>query len=88
MMTHDLKTHLAPFKAIWQRKKMFEIRLNDRGFQVGHYLRLREYDHHADTYTGRMILTEVTHMIQGEYGLPADLCVMSIRVISRNKGEF
>lgn len=88
MKTHDLKTHTAPFQAVWERKKNFELRVNDRNYQVGDLLRLREYKPEADTYTGRIIIVQVTYMLQNEYNLPIDLCVMSIDIITLINGEF
>ena len=42
--THDLKTWPEYFHQILARKKTFELRLNDRDFQVGDTLRLIEFD--------------------------------------------
>lgn len=44
MTTHKLKTLQPWFEEVWDREKRFEIRLNDRDFQVGDRLLLRLYD--------------------------------------------
>lgn len=91
---HNLKTHREPFAAVWDGIKPYELRRDDRGFQVGDLLRLREWDEkiadaprqagiesdpEAEAYTGREILAVVTYKTSGgEYGLPADLCVLAI----------
>ena len=81
---HELKTWCAPFNAVWHEHKRFEIRRNDRAFKVGDVLRLREWDHEAERHTGREVCTEVTYIVPGgSWGLPDDLCVMSIRTITR-----
>lgn len=77
---HQLKTWPLYFRSIWQGKKQFEIRKNDRGFAVGDILHLREWGPGAGDYTGRWIGAQVTYMIQGEFGLPDDVSVMSIDV--------
>lgn len=82
-VTHDLKTWPAPFAAILDGSKCYEIRRDDRGFQVGDVLRLREWEpgHSRDEYgyTGREALRLVTHKTAGgEWGLPDDLCVLAI----------
>lgn len=56
MTVHELKTWRQYFQLIWERKKLFEIRNNDRNFAVGDVLDLREYDHINEKYTGRGIM--------------------------------
>ncbi len=81
---HDLKTWLIPFAALWAGLKFYEIRNNDRAYEVGDLLRLREYNHESEVYTGRYILAQVTYMtVGGTFGLSPDLCVMSIRELER-----
>jgi hypothetical protein len=43
-------------------KKTFEIRKNDRRFQVNDLLLLQEYNPEAEEYTGRELLVEVTYI--------------------------
>lgn len=42
--THEIKCHPAPFQALDRGDKRFEYRLNDRDYQTGDTLRIREYD--------------------------------------------
>jgi hypothetical protein len=80
-MTHDLKTWPGPFEALVSGLKRFEIRNDDRGFQVGHMLNLREWDPGTAVYSGRWMLFQVTHIERGpNWGLPADVVVMGIKV--------
>ncbi len=44
MKTHELKILPEYFKEVLLGNKNFEIRKNDRNFQVGDYVELREYD--------------------------------------------
>jgi hypothetical protein len=84
---HDLKTWPGPFAAILDGSKPYEIRKDDRGFRVGDTLRLREWHPHTGLgemyggglYTGREVRAKVTYKTSGgEWGLPADLCVLGI----------
>lgn len=87
---HVLKTWPEPFVAIIDRKKRFEIRRDDRGFAVGDVLNLKEWDPSLKwpysesssfngNYTGRECFVTVTYLVPGgRWGLPADVCVMSI----------
>jgi len=69
-MIHELKTWPDYFKRIEDGSKTFEIRRNDRGFQAGDTLRLREYDPAADHYTGREALRNVGFVASGRlFGL-------------------
>lgn len=76
---HDLKCDLAPFQAVYLGCKSFEVRVNDRGYQVGDSLHLREYNRDNGLYTGRWVSKRVSYLLQGgTYGLPDNLCVMSL----------
>lgn len=47
-VVHELKTWPAYFKRLASGEKTFEIRRNDRGFQAGDIVILREYDPAGD----------------------------------------
>lgn len=49
-ITHELKIAPEPFEAVVTDKKRFEIRRNDRDFQVDDWLRLLEFSN--GEYTG------------------------------------
>lgn len=76
---HRLKTVPAAFWAVCNGSKKHELRKNDRCFKVGDELLLEEWD--ADNYTGNQVLVRVTYITPGgRFGLPEDLCVMSIKL--------
>lgn len=80
MTAHDLKTWPEPFRAVLAGKKKHEVRFNDRAFQVGDTLHMREWDPTTKQYTGRDCKSVVTYLTEGgTFGLPARVCVMSIR---------
>ena len=87
MRTHELKTWPEPFAAVVSGAKTYEIRKDDRGYSVGDVLVLKEWDPAPDYvvptrphgYTDRRIRCVVTYKTSGgSWGLPADLCVLSI----------
>jgi hypothetical protein len=84
MKEHDLKTWLEPFAAILNGSKRHEVRVIDCGFAIGDVLLLREWAPSPGMplmgdYTGRSVRVSVTYLTPGgTWGLPADLCVMSI----------
>jgi hypothetical protein len=87
MKVHELKTWPEPFEAIWYDMKTAEIRKNDRAFSVGDILRLEEWDPDPDeqTYTGRVIVAEITHIERG-FGVPEGYAMLSIRVHEKHDG--
>lgn len=89
MAVHELKTWPEPFAAVRSGDKRHEVRRDDRGFAVGDTLRLREWDPAAASfdlgtrgrYTGRVERVRVTYLTRGpEWGVPAGMVVMSIRL--------
>lgn len=86
-MVHVLKTDPEVFQAVHEGSKTWEIRKNDRNFQVGDELWLKETmatgkkmaEGAPLEYTGRMLARKVTYILHGPvYGLADGWCVMSI----------
>lgn len=77
--THALKTWPASFEAVWTKHKTHEVRKNDRDYQVWDTLILQEWDPDTEVYSGRTLRVLITFITPGgSFGLPSDLCVMSI----------
>lgn len=80
MNIHPLKTWPRFYKALADGSKTFEVRKNDRDFQVGDVLELREWDHETEKYTGREMAKVVTYVLHGgAFGIDADFCVLGLR---------
>lgn len=77
-MEHRLKTLPPYFAASKAGIKKFELRKNDRGYQVGDTLLLEEYDPPNGGYTGQVLLKRVTYLLEGcpQYGLSDGYCVL------------
>jgi hypothetical protein len=77
---HELKTWPEYFQAIVEGRKPFDYRLNDRGYQVGDVLHLREYvppviadddfglRDGGGYYTGRELRKSVTYILDDRLG--------------------
>lgn len=79
-MTHDLKIQSKYFDAIASGEKRFEVRKNDRLYQVGDTLRLHEILKHGEKREPRTFNVEVTYILYGGlFGIDPDYCIMSIR---------
>jgi hypothetical protein len=80
--THYLKTWPLIFTAVKEEHKTFEIRKNDRGFQVGDLLILQEYLPTNGEYTGKEIQRIVTYILEGDkYGVEKGYVCMSIEPV-------
>jgi hypothetical protein len=70
--THELKTWPSFFQAVIDGRKTFEVRYDDRGFQNGDVVLLREWDPNIRThglslqdtqYTGRQAQAEIGYVL-------------------------
>lgn len=86
MSTHELKTDPEAFDAVDRREKTFEIRFNDRDFQVEDALILRRTKHTGAAmkagapleYTGGSVRVVVSHILRGPiYGLQNGWVILS-----------
>jgi len=85
-MRHELKTDSEVFQAVVEGKKTYEIRFDDRGFEIGDTLVLRETVCEAVSemgkslvYTGREHSARITHILRGPvYGLMDGWVILSI----------
>jgi hypothetical protein len=63
MKVHELKTLRPYFQDVYSGVKKFEVRFNDRDFQVNDLLGLEEFDDATQTYTGRYIIRRITYIL-------------------------
>ena len=92
MRYHRLKTLPPYFERVQSGQKTFEIRKNDRDFQVGDILELEYYNPNEPICVGynynalSMIKAEVKYILNGgKFGLDADYCIMAIEILNQNK---
>jgi len=82
MEEHDLKCWPRPFQALYDGTKTFEYRLNDRDFEVGDTLRIKEWNPDigdGGQYTGRELKVAVTYILRGgKFGVPKRYVVMAV----------
>jgi hypothetical protein len=76
-MIHELKTWPQYYDVIISGHKTFEVRKNDRHFEVGDLLILKEY-HPITGYTGKQITKEITYILPGgsQFGIHMDHVVI------------
>jgi ASC-1-like (ASCH) protein len=75
-MVHRLKVLPPYFQDIKDRKKNFEIRLNDRDFQVGDIAVLEEFTGHG-FYTGEGVKRKIKYVLKDcpQFGLKDGYCI-------------
>lgn len=79
VMVHGLKIAPNYFEKVVSKEKSFEVRYNDRNFQVGDILKLMEYV--DGSYTGCSVYAKVTYILQDFEGLRPNFVVLSIELI-------
>jgi hypothetical protein len=80
MKTHTLKTWPVYYQAIADGSKTFEVRKNDRRFEVGDVLDLREWDPQTGAFTGREMGKVVSYVMRGgAFGIDPDFCVLGFK---------
>lgn len=77
--THELKIAPRWFNDVQSGRKNFEIRRNDRDFNVGDYLLLKEWE--RGKYTGRELTRKIQYIYycDGTYGLSEDFCILGLQ---------
>lgn len=76
-MIHALKQLPGYFEDVLSGKKTFEVRENDRLYQVGDLLALNEYT--GEYYTGRSCLVKVDYILDNEAFCKDGYIVMAIK---------
>lgn len=61
---HELKCWPQYFAEVVGGSKTFEVRKDDRGYQQGDLLILREYDPATDTYSGQTVRAEIGYVLR------------------------
>ena len=87
MTIHELKTDPLVFAESWNDKKRFEIRKDDRNFEIGDILVLKETKYTGEEmkngkplfYTGFELKVKITYKLPvGSYGLEKEWTVLSV----------
>lgn len=78
MVTHELKTKPEYFERTIRGDKDFEVRYNDRDFQSGDMIVLREYDENNAVFTGRQKKGIIKYILHSFPGLNDNYVVLGI----------
>ena len=77
---HELKVWPEYFQEVWIGNKTFELRKNDRDYQVGNTLILKEWCPKNSEYTGRQYKRGITYILKDAemFGLQKDYVVLGL----------
>jgi hypothetical protein len=78
---HNLKTWPQFFKEVKNGNKPFEVRKNDRHFEVGDTLILEEYDPNKGMYTGAWLPVLVTYKLDDIHFVKENFVILGIKDI-------
>lgn len=78
MKVHNLKIAPIYFRDVVSGKKKFEVRENDRGYNIGDYLCLREYDTKYHLYTGKELVVKIIYILDDFVGLKENYVVLGL----------
>jgi Domain of unknown function (DUF3850) len=86
MSEHDLKVWPEFWENLESGRKTFEIRIDDRGFEVGDTLLLREWHPVNHTYSGRKVRRTITHMLRNWRGIQSGYVILSLVPFASDAG--
>ncbi|MGF1909176.1 DUF3850 domain-containing protein [Vibrio kasasachensis] len=76
---HELKILSEHFTEVLAGRKLHEVRINDRDYQAGDCLNLREIEENGE-YTGQEMNIQISHVLHGgQFGIADGWCVLSLR---------
>ena len=75
---HDLKCWPEPFELIRSGFKPWEFRRNDRDYQEGDTLMLREWCPKTQSYLGRAVTRRVILVFRGGFEIPEGYVIMTL----------
>ena len=75
-MIHAVKINPEYYEAVKNGSKRFEVRKDDRPYEVGDYLALNEYDEIC--YTGRAMLFKITFVLRSPLYCKEGYVILSI----------
>ena len=82
MKIHELKVWDTYYDSLESGQKNFEVRKNDRNFQVGDLLLLNCFNPKKETYNGEKCLRRITYILHGDkFGIEKEYCVIGLKII-------
>lgn len=78
--THDLKIVEPYYSAVARGEKTFEVRYNDRAYEVGDTIRLHPYDADKQQYMrGRVLMFLITYILRDYPALDGGFVILQLK---------
>ena len=87
MNTHVLKIWKTGFEAISSGRRTADVRINDRGFQVGDLILYRVWDPVLDAFDGNSCVVEIVDIVDNCVAVAGDQVVLSVKLLRRQVGQ-
>lgn len=83
MKTHYIKCWPEYYTAIATTAKKFDLRKDDRNYQVNDTVVLQEYDPNTERYTANELKMRITYILRGakQFGLMDGYCILSLKFL-------
>jgi hypothetical protein len=78
MKTHRVKSWPEFFDAISLGVKTFDLRKDDRGYQVGDNIQFEEFNGVLSKYTGKTATRRIIYILRNFDGLMPGYCILGI----------
>ena len=78
MEIHEIKVWPPYYKDLVTGKKKFELRKNDRNYEVGDFVTLREWCNITEKYSGSSFQIRISYILsEPVFGLKIGYCIFS-----------
>lgn len=88
MQIHTIKCQQPYFNEVWLGHKKFELRRNDRNYQLGDLVYLQEWNEEKKEYNRYMIKCRITSLLENYAGLENNFCIFGFDIEERITEEL
>lgn len=81
----DVKCVQPYFDEIMKGNKKFEIRWNDRNYQLNDVVILKEYNKVSKIFSGRYIKVKIMYILDNFAGMKKGFIIFSFKIIEMNR---
>jgi hypothetical protein len=78
MSFHELKIDPEMFGVVESGEKPFDLRIDDRGFEVGDEIGFKEFDRKTGQYSDRCFVREISYILRDWPGLTKGYCIIGL----------
>ena len=80
MQVHELKCSPGFFWPLASKEKTFEVRNNDRDFQIGDLLIIREWNKEEEDFTNRLCVRQITYILDHPLFVIKGMVILGLKI--------